>query len=228
MARNPEPEPTGTAIDLIGVAHTYQACTPWARSALHDLDLEIPPGDRVLIVGTNGSGKSTLAWLLAGLLAPSTGQALIGTRPLTDHTDKIGFVVQHTRLQLLRPTIGSELDSFTTNRGHQTAALDALGFSATDRARRIDDLSIGQQRRVGLAVQLARRTPVLVLDEPMAGLDRPSRSALAAATRALGSDVTVITVTHDLDDSKPLGHRLLHLVDGRLLRDEATRSGSTR
>lgn len=217
---SPVAAPSGTAIDLVGVSHTYQAGTPWARPALHDLDLRIPAGDRVLVVGTNGSGKSTLAWLLAGLLAPTIGRALLGDQPLTDHNDLVGLVVQHTRLQLLRPTIGSELDSFATSGPNQAAALDALGFSAADRGRRIDDLSIGQQRRVGLAVQIARRTPVLILDEPMAGLDRPSRQALAAATAALGKDVTVVTVTHDLEDSKPLGHRLLHLVDGRLLRDQ--------
>ncbi len=221
MARSaPTTAPTSTSIELIGVEHTYQAGTPWARPALHELDLAIPTGDRVLVVGTNGSGKSTLAWILAGLVAPTAGRALIGGQPLTDHDDLVGFVIQHTRLQLLRPTIGSELDSFTEDRSHQRAALDAIGFSPADRGRRIDDLSIGQQRRVGLAVQLARRTPVLVLDEPMAGLDRPSRQALAAAIANLGAEVTVITVTHDLDDSKPLGHRLLHLVDGRLSGDQ--------
>lgn len=223
MARTPAPSaPRGSAIDLVGLGHTYQAGTPWARPALHGIDLTIPAGDRVLVVGTNGSGKSTLAWLLAGLLAPTTGRAVIGGEPLIEHDDRVGFVIQHTRLQLLRPTIGSELDSFTSDRGQQLAALDALGFTPADRGRRIDDLSIGQQRRVGLAVQLARRTPVLVLDEPMAGLDRPSRQALAAATTNLGSDVTVVTVTHDLDDSKPLGHRLVHLVDGRLSEDRPT------
>lgn len=214
--------PNDTTIELIGLAHTYQAGTPWARPALHRLDLTIPTGDRVLVVGTNGSGKSTLAWILAGLVAPTTGRALIGGQPLTDHDDQVGFVIQHTRLQLLRPTIGSELDSFTADRNDQRAALQAIGLSSADRGRRIDDLSIGQQHRVGLAVQLARRTPVLVLDEPMAGLDRPSRQALAAAIADLGADVTVVTVTHDLDDSKPLGHRLLHLGDGRLSGDQPT------
>jgi len=223
MARSAAtPAPTGTTIELIGVEHTHQAGTPWARPALQQFDLTIPPGDRVLVVGTNGSGKSTLAWILAGLVAPTTGRAMIGGQPLTDHDDRVGFVIQHTRLQLLRPTIGSELASFTDDRAHQRAALEAIGFSPADRGRRIDDLSIGQQRRVGLAVQLARRTPVLVLDEPMAGLDRPSRQALAEAIADLGSDVSVVTVTHDLDDSKPLGHRLLHLVGGRLCGDQPT------
>lgn len=219
MGRAAPVAPTGTTIELVGVEHTYQHGTPWARAALHDLDLTIPTGDRVLVVGTNGSGKSTLAWLLAGLLEPTAGRALIGGQPLTSHHDRVGFVVQHTRLQLLRPTVGSELDSFTDDRSDQLAALEALGFTAKDRGRRIDDLSIGQQRRVGMAVQMARRTPILILDEPMAGLDRPSRAALVAAADALDPGVTVVTVTHDLDDSKPLGHRLLRLVHGRLRLD---------
>lgn len=203
------------------MSHTYQRGTPWEQPALHKLDLDVPVGDRALIIGANGSGKSTLAWILAGMLGPSDGRATIGGQPLTEQRDRVGFVVQHTRLQLLRPTIDGELDSFTDNIEHQTAALEALGFSPRDRNRWIDDLSIGQQRRVGLAVQLARRTPVLVLDEPMAGLDRQSRQLLAAATDSLPAGTTVITVTHDLEDSKPLGNRVLHLADGRLVSDTA-------
>lgn len=208
-------------LDLVGLAHTYQRGTPWEQSALEGIDLTVPVGDRVLIIGANGSGKSTLAWILAGMLAPSDGLATIGGQPLTDNRDRIGFVVQHTRLQLLRPTIDGELDAFTSNIEHQTIALDALGFSPRDRNRRIDDLSIGQQRRVGLAVQLARRASVLVLDEPMAGLDRQSRQLLAAATDALPTETTVVTVTHDLEDSKPLGSRVVHLANGRLVGDSS-------
>jgi energy-coupling factor transport system ATP-binding protein len=207
-------------ISLIGLHHVYQAGTPWARPALHDIDVTIPAGDRVLIVGANGSGKSTLAWILAGMLDPSQGRAVIGGDRLTEARDRIGFVVQHTRLQLLRPTVGGELSTFTDDTQAQSAALIALGFDPTDRFRRIDDLSVGQQRRIGLAVQLARATPVLILDEPMAGLDRPSRSALAAAIDALPGSTTVVTVTHDLDDSKPLGDRVLHLADGHLIGDD--------
>lgn len=209
-----------TGIEVVGVHHTYQAGTPWARPALHGIDLTFPAGDRALVLGDNGSGKSTLAWILAGMIEPSAGRAVLGGEPLVDHRGRIGLVVQHTRLQLLRPTVGGELDAFTDDRSDQNAALVALGFDQADRARRIDSLSIGQQRRVGLAVQLARRTPVLILDEPMAGLDGPSRRALVAAIGALSVDTTVITVTHDLEDSAALGRRVIRLSEGRVVGDE--------
>lgn len=212
--------PAASDIELAGLHHTYQAGTPWARPALHDIDLRFPAGDRALVVGDNGSGKSTLAWILAGMLRPSTGLATLGHEPLVDHRDRIGLVVQHTRLQLLRPTVGGELAAFTDDLGDQVASLVALGFDPIDRDRRIDSLSIGQQRRVGLAVQLARRAPVLILDEPMAGLDRPSRKALVRAVDALATDTTVITVTHDLEDSAALGRRVVRLSDGRLVGDD--------
>ncbi|MGH1492048.1 MAG: ABC transporter ATP-binding protein [Acidimicrobiales bacterium] len=215
--------PATHRVELVDLQHTYQSGTPWARPAIHDLSLSFPVGDRALIIGANGSGKSTLAWILAGMLTPSGGRATMGGQPLTESRDRIGFVVQHTRLQLLRPTVEGELNTFTDNALDQLEALDALGFDVMDRYRRIDELSIGQQRRVGLAVQLARRTPLLVLDEPMAGLDKQSRLALAAATDALPSKTTVIIVTHDLEDSKPLGNRVLHLADGRLIDDTLSR-----
>jgi energy-coupling factor transport system ATP-binding protein len=214
-----EPRLRAQPIALKEVGHTYQAGTPWARPALFDIDLRIEPGERVLVVGGNGSGKSTLAWILAGLHQPTCGEARLGEEHLADRRDEIGIVVQHTRLQLLRPTVGGELDAFTDDRSAQNRALAALGFASSDRARRIDELSMGQQRRVGLAVQLAREVPVLVLDEPMAGLDRSSRQALAEVTTTLRSTTTMITVTHDLDDSKPLGSRVLHLEAGRLISD---------
>ncbi|MEL6985933.1 MAG: ABC transporter ATP-binding protein [Actinomycetota bacterium] len=214
---------TAHDIELAELHHTYQVGTPWARPALHDIDLVFPAGERALVVGDNGSGKSTLAWILAGMVAPSSGRAMLGHDPLVEHRDRIGLVIQHTRLQLLRPTIGGELNTFTDNTADQLGALAALGFDPADRGQRIDSLSIGQQRRVGLAVQLARRTPVLILDEPMAGLDRSSRRALVDAVGRLSDETTVITVTHDLEDSAELGHRVIRLADGRLVGDEPSR-----
>lgn len=210
-------------IELDGVHHTHGEGGPWAQPALHGIDLTLDDGDRLLVVGTNGSGKSTLAWILAGMIGPSHGSATIDGEPLVDRRREIGLVIQQTRLQLLRPTVGEELSAFTSDLLAQLDALDRMGLAARDLGRRIDELSIGQQRRVGLAAQLARRAPLLILDEPMAGLDRPARSALAAAVDHLPPSTIVVTVTHDLEDSRPLGDRMIELDDGRIRADRTVR-----
>ncbi len=211
-------------IELDGVGHVHAARSPWERRALTGIDLRIEPGERLLVVGANGSGKSTLAWILAGLLVPTEGSAdrvlPSGDRVgLDDLRTEIGLVVQHARLQLLRPSVGEELGAFADDVSAQEAALRSMGFGFRDRARRVDDLSIGQQRRVAIAAQLARSASMLVLDEPMAGLDRAGRTALVSAITALPVDTTVITVTHDLLESEALGSRVITLEAGRLTSD---------
>ncbi len=223
--RGPAPgRPDGRAvIELRAVGHVHGAGTPWARPALDGIDLRIDAGERLLVVGANGSGKSTLAWILAGLTAPTTGSATVAGRSLVEARDHIGLVVQHARLQLLRPTVAEELAAFSENVGEQFAALIDMGFEPGDRSRRIDDLSIGQQRRIALAAQLARRSDILVLDEPMAGLDRLGRGALIEAVAALPTSTTVVTVTHDLDESRHLGDRVIRLGRGRIVHEQLER-----
>ena len=99
-----------------------------------------------------------------------------------------------------------------------------MGFPLSVLDRSIDQLSVGQQRRIGLAVLLARGTRLIVLDEPMAGLDRGGRDALADAIDRLHDTTTVLSVTHDLSDSRRLGQRIIHLDQGRILDDRPAQS----
>ncbi len=207
-------------LELQNVSLTHGHRTAWPQPALHDISLRVPAGERLLVTGSNGSGKSTLAWLLAGMIEPTSGTATYDGQPLSDARHDIGLLVQHTRLQLLRPTVAEEVGSYTERVGDRLSALRAMGFSSIDGGRRIDDLSVGQQRRVGLAAQLARRVGVLVLDEPLAGLDPSGRASLSAALSSLPATTTVIIVTHDVEDSRPLGSRLVVLEGGRLKADE--------
>jgi energy-coupling factor transporter ATP-binding protein EcfA2 len=207
-------------VRLDGVGHTHSAGTPWARPALDAIDLRFVTGDRVLITGVNGSGKSTLAWILAGLTVPTEGTATRNGIPLVDEADDIGLLLQHTRLQLLRPTVAAEIGAFGCSPERIRWAIEQIGFPLSILHRPIDSLSVGQQRRVGLAVLLARGLPFMVLDEPMAGLDSRAREQLIEGIGRLPLQTTIVTVTHDLEESFSLGTRVVHLEAGQIVRDE--------
>jgi energy-coupling factor transport system ATP-binding protein len=215
---------SGQRLELRGVAHTYGAGTPWAQEALAGVDLVIAPRDGVLIVGGNGSGKSTLAWIMAGVLRPSRGVALIGGEPVWTRVGSVGLAFQHARLQLQRSTVAQDVRAAGASDDQAVAAaLAAVGLDVAELGeRRIDELSGGQQRRVALAGILARRPAVLVLDEPLAGLDDPGQEALLGVLSDLRrrQGLTVVVISHDLDGMDLVCDRLVHLDRGRVVADE--------
>jgi energy-coupling factor transport system ATP-binding protein len=214
----------GGAIELRGISHTYAAGTPWAQEALVGVDLVVEPRAGILVVGGNGSGKSTLAWILAGVLRPSRGVALLGGRPVWTQVGSVGLAFQHARLQLQRTKVAQDVRAAGAPDDQAVAAaLAAVGLDVEEVGeRRIDELSGGQQRRVALAGILARRPQVLVLDEPLAGLDEPGQEAL---TTVLGDlrrrqGLTVVVISHDLEGMNQVCDRLVRLDRGRVVADE--------
>ena len=206
---------------LEGVGHVYSARTPWAHVALVGVDLKLNDGDRVIVVGPNGSGKSTLAWILAGLLSPSEGTVTIDDEPLRLEDGHTAMAFQHARLQLLRPTVVEDV-RFGLDVGDDVVdgALNDVGLDpARFRNRRIDELSGGEQRRVALAGVLARKPRLLVLDEPLAGLDAPSREALVKVIGRLPRDLMTIVVTHDTEDAERIADRALLLGNAHVTAD---------
>ncbi len=211
-------------ITLDGVGHVYSRNTPWANRALTDVDLTIHAGEAIVVVGHNGSGKSTLAWILAGLLAPSEGTARLEHEPITAHVGRIGLSFQHSRLQLLRPTV---LDEVAAAGGVDDTdarlALTAVGLDPYEfGSRRVDELSGGQMRRVVLAGVLASQPVAIVLDEPFAGLDADGRAELDALLTGLRrrNDIALVIVSHDRDLPEGLVDRIVELEAGRIARDE--------
>jgi energy-coupling factor transporter ATP-binding protein EcfA2 len=217
--------PRGSGLELRGVHHVYGAGTPWAQPALHGIDLVVEPREGVLVVGGNGSGKSTLAWIMAGVLRPSRGLALLGGQPVTGQVGSVGLAFQHARLQLQRPTVASDLRAAGAASDEAVAAaLASVGLDVAQIGeRRIDEISGGQQRRVALAGILARRPKVLVLDEPMAGLDEPGQEALVGllADLRLRRGLTVVVISHDLEGMDRVCDRVVRLDGGRVVADEA-------
>jgi energy-coupling factor transport system ATP-binding protein len=214
----------GPLITLAGVGHVYSRKTPWANRALTDVDLTIRTGEAIVVVGHNGSGKSTLAWILSGLLAPSEGSARLDDKPIVDQVGRVGLSFQHSRLQLLRPTV---LDEVRSAGGVDDAgareALTAVGLDPFRFAnRRVDELSGGQMRRVVIAGVLASQPRAIILDEPFAGLDADGRAELDTLLTDLRrrGELTLVIVSHDRDLPEGLVDRIVELEAGRITRDE--------
>ena len=192
------------------------------RPALRDVDLEIAPGERVLLAGASGSGKSTLGLCIAGLIpisvdADVSGQVDIAGRP-TEHyaagdlAEIVGTVFQDPSSQFTMLTVEDEVAFGLENMGlaadampqRVAEALRAVGLA--DRASwRIDRLSGGQQQRVALAAALAMQPSALVLDEPSAHLDPRSATELYHVIRATAdqTNAALVFIEHDLDRLVP-------------------------
>lgn len=207
---------------LEGVSHDYASGTPWAKTALRDVSVTVNEGDGLLIHGGNGSGKSTLAWIMAGLITPSAGVALVDGRPADEQVGAVAIAFQAARLQLMRPRVDLEVASaagFSPNDRHRViTALTTVGLDPALARRRIDQLSGGQMRRVVLAGLLARRPRALILDEPLAGLDAVSQQGLLRLLTDLRRDtgLTVVVISHDFAGLEQLCPRIVHLDDGVL------------
>jgi energy-coupling factor transporter ATP-binding protein EcfA2 len=209
-------------LELAGVGHEYGSGTPWAKTALRDVSFVVHEGDGVLIHGGNGSGKSTLAWIMAGLTVPTTGTCLLDERLACEQVGAVALQFQAARLQLMRSRVDLEVASAAgfspDDYARVTAALAVVGLDAALSKRRIDQLSGGQMRRVVLAGLLARSPRVLILDEPLAGLDAASQRGLVRllADRRRDTGLTVVVISHDFGGLEELCPRTLHLRDGLL------------
>ncbi|OBK73012.1 DUF2232 domain-containing protein [Mycobacterium sp. 1274761.0] len=216
--------PSGDApvLELIDVGHEYGSSTPWAKTALQNINFAVHEGDGVLIHGLNGSGKSTLAWIMAGLTTPTSGQCLLDGAPVADQVGAVAISFQAARLQLLRSRVDLEIASAagfsTRDRARVKQALATVGLDPALATRRIDQLSGGQMRRVVLAGLLERSPRALILDEPLAGLDAASARGLLRLLEDLrrNAGLTVIVISHDFSGLDDLCPRTVRLQDGTL------------
>jgi biotin transport system ATP-binding protein len=194
-----------------------------ARVVLDALTLAIDE-PRVGIVGRNGSGKSTLVRLFNGLVTPSAGEVRVFGRTTDDEPRRlpaeIGFIFQNPDHQILCPTVEEEL-SFGLTRGARATAADrraARAFLAENGAghlaeRPVHELSEGQKHLVCILAVLIAAPRVIVLDEPFASLDLPTRAALSR--RLAGLEQRLVMISHDLDAFAGFD-RLLWLDEGRI------------
>ena len=204
---------------------------PDAVWALRDVSFAIAPGEFFGIAGHTGSGKSTLIQHMNGILHPTCGRVLVEGRDVADKAQAarvradVGVVFQYPEHQLFADTVYHDVafgprnlklsDEEVDARVRESLALVGLDFDEIGNASPFE-LSGGQQRRVAFAGVLAMRPRILVLDEPVAGLDPAARRdflALIAGLHAQGR--TVVMISHSMDDLAALCDRVLVLNEGR-------------
>jgi zinc transport system ATP-binding protein len=201
------------------------------------VDLTIDAGEMVALMGANGSGKSTLVRALVGALPLERGTIRLFGAELGRHGSgvpwhRIGYVPQ--RISVGGGVPATALEVVTSGllfrgrlrppRGAAARALGALEqVGLGERAHSsVRDLSGGQQQRVLIARALVRDPDLLVLDEPVAGVDQPSQAAFARTVEGLaGRGLTVLTVLHELGTFAPLVGRAVVLQHGRVVHDGA-------
>ncbi|MDU4094213.1 MAG: aliphatic sulfonates ABC transporter ATP-binding protein [Pantoea sp.] len=208
----------GTPIELQGISKRFGD-----RAILQGIDLHIPAGQFVAVVGRSGCGKSTLLRLLAGLEAPSAGALLAGQAPLSAAHRETRLMFQDARLLPWKRVIDNV--GLGLRGDWRPAALQALeAVNLADRARDWPAaLSGGQRQRVALARALIHRPGLLLLDEPLGALDALTRIEMQELIENLWrqQNFTVLLVTHDVSEAVALADRVLLIEEGRIGLDVA-------
>ena len=228
-------------VELRNFGFTYLEGTPRAGEAVRDVSFEVRPGERVGIVGATQSGKSTIVDSFAHLLRVKPGQVFYEGRDIAEPgydrawlRRQVGIVFQRPDSQIIEDVVGADVAFGPTaaglpaaeTRGRVEESLDTLGLPYQEfRLRYVHALSGGQRRRVAIAGVLAMHTPVLVLDEPMAGLDPRGRRELLDLLIRLqrDRDLTLIVCSASLTDASLLCDRFVVLDAGTVVMDGPVR-----
>ncbi|ATG00523.1 aliphatic sulfonates transport ATP-binding subunit [Lelliottia amnigena] len=203
----------GTPLLLNGVTKRYGENT-----ILNALDLHIPAGQFVAVVGRSGGGKSTLLRLLAGLEAPNGGELLAGNTPLAELQDDTRMMFQDARLlpwKTVIDNVGLGLKGHWRDAARQALASVGLENRAGEWPAA---LSGGQKQRVALARALIHRPGLLLLDEPLGALDALTRIEMQDLIESLWQEhgFTVLLVTHDVSEAIAMADRVLLIEDGKI------------
>lgn len=199
------------------------------QPAVNQVTLSVESGSFFCLLGPSGCGKTTLLRLIGGYLTPDAGEIFLAGQNVTNKPPErrgIGMVFQNYALfphlsARENVAFGLEVRSIARaeRRSRVEAMLDRVGLSMAERSRRPSQLSGGQQQRVALARALAIEPKLLLLDEPLANLDRQLRERLRADLQELQrrTGVTAILVTHDQDEALALADRVGLMLAGRFL-----------
>ncbi len=228
------------SIILDHVNYIYEAGTAMEHAALKDVNLVIPEGQFIGLIGHTGSGKSTLVQLLNGLLVPTSGNIYYNGADIHESgynkkelRSKVGLVFQYPEHQLFEIDVFSDVCFGPKNLGLDKKEVELRAYAALKQVGLEDeyfyqspfDLSGGQKRRVAIAGVLAMKPEVLILDEPTAGLDPKGRDEILDQIKKLQAEtkITVILVSHSMDDVAKYVDRIIVMNRGQVMFDDAPR-----
>ena len=224
-------------IEVKNLTHVYSEGMPFETIALEDVNFTIASGEFVCFIGHTGSGKSTLIQHINGLLKPSEGCVLVDGKDIRGKTAnikemrrKIGLVFQYPEYQLFEESVLKDVCFGPKNLGFseeeaQVGAIKALKLVGIDPdlmgERSPFSLSGGEKRRVAIAGVLAMEPEVLILDEPTAGLDPKGHKDILQMIEDIQLDrqLTIILISHNMDDVARLATHVIVMSDGRIAMD---------
>ena len=215
----------------------YEAGTTMEVAALKDVNLVIPDGQFIGLIGHTGSGKSSLVQHLNGLMKPTSGEVYFNGEDIADDDydkkklrSQVGLVFQYPEHQLFEVDVFSDVCFGPKNLGlskkevelRAYEALKMVGLEDTYFYQSPFDLSGGQKRRVAIAGVIAMKPQVLILDEPTAGLDPKGRDEILNLIRDLHEKmgITVILVSHSMDDVADYVERIIVMNHGEVFLDD--------
>lgn len=217
--------PGGLPLSLRSVGKSFGAV-----SVLRHLNLEVPAGQFLAVVGRSGGGKSTLMRLLAGLDTPTGGSVLVGGAPVEGLNPAVRLLFQEARLapwQRVRENVGIARGPDWARKAEE--ALRDVGLSGRG-GEWPSVLSGGQRQRVALARALVSEPEVLLLDEPFGALDALTRIEMHGLLEGLwlSRGFTTVLITHDVAEAVALADRVIVLKDGRVALDETVAAARPR
>ncbi|MET0364529.1 MAG: ABC transporter ATP-binding protein [Sphingobium sp.] len=216
------------AIEIEGLSKTYQG----GKRALDDVSLSIPRGKIFGLLGPNGAGKSTLINILAGVVSKTSGCASIWGFDIDEHPRNAKYSIGIVNQEILFDPFFTPIETLENQAGYygvpkakrrSMELLEAvhLADKANAYAR---TLSGGMKRRLMVAKAMVHSPPILVLDEPTAGVDIELRRQLWAYVRSLNErGVTIVLTTHYLEEAEELCDRIAIINHGRVIADKPTR-----
>lgn len=218
------------------VEYVYGAGTNEEKKALDDVSLEIRENELIALIGQTGSGKSTLVQMFNGLEMPTAGTVYFHGKDISDQDfkkkelrGKVGLVFQYPEYQLFEETVIKDVQFGPKNMGFRALDVEMYAFQALKDVGISDDLldvspfvlSGGQKRRVAIAGVLAMQPEILVLDEPMAGLDPVGRMEILTLLKKLHREkgMTVFFTSHNMEEVAEAADRVLVMHQGKIVLD---------
>lgn len=228
------------AIKIENLNYVYSAGTAFERHALKDINLEIPDGQFIGVIGHTGSGKSTLIQHLNGLLKATSGTVYYNGQNIYEEgyemkslRSKVGLVFQYPEHQLFETDVFTDVCFGPKNLGLSKKETEARAYEALRLVGLKEkyykaspfELSGGQKRRAAIAGILAMNPEILVLDEPTAGLDPKGRDDILDQIERLHKErgITVLLVSHSMEDVARYVERIIVMNKGQVMFDDTPR-----